>query len=230
MAKKFSKEECDALLSVFNGKKNTLEVALKEKLKTQDRMPVGTKKNPTLTELVPVFQFICENFCRSVQKKFSVEFKTNIYFKALSTDIIKFAEYKKSLEKDSFTFIFNIKELHCSVLIHVEDTLGSSLVNKSLGSNNAGQLEHSHSKIDEVIISKKVFILSKELETNINFAYEKINLNFSKTENRSQLLSCFHPDDDILLSVFEISSDSISGTFHVVIPGAGLKLLKSRRA
>lgn len=230
MAKKFTKEECDALLSVFNGKKNNLEIALKAK--NIERLPSGTRKAISLPELVPVFQFIYESFCRSIQKKFSNEFKINIYFKSLSTDVIKFGEYKKSLEKDSFTFIFNTKELHCSVLIHVEDTLSSSLVNKSLGSNNDGQplAEHSHSKIDEVIISKQVFIIAKELETAIDSAYEKIRLDFLKTENRPQLLSSFHPDDNVLLTVIEISSDSVNGSFHIAIPGIGLKLLQSKKS
>jgi len=229
MAKKLNKQECDALLEIFNGKKNTFESKIKNKLNSQDVISLSTKKNLSLPDLLPIFQFIYEVFCRSAQNKLSIEHKANIYLKSHSVDIVKFGEYKKNLEKDSLTFIFNTKELHCSILIHVENFLSSSLLNKSLGSNKSISLESQrvYSKIDEMTVYKSVYILSKELEAAISSAYERINLEFVKTENRSDLLSNFHPNDNVLLSVIKMSSESINGCFHVAIPGIALKQLKS---
>ena len=183
MARKLSKEECDTLLSIFNGKKPASESILKEKIKNQDMIATSVKKNATLIELVPVFKFIFESFCQNGQKKMSLEFKSTIYLKTHTTHIVKFGEYKKNLENNSLTFIFNAKEIQCSVLIHVQDALALSLVNKSLGSSKSNQhnFVHAYSKIDEVIISKQVFTLAKELETSINSAFEKINLNYLST-------------------------------------------------
>ena len=116
------------------------------------------------------------------------------------------------------------------MLIHIEDTLSSGLVSKSLGSNNSSSvaIERTHSKIDEMTISKSVFILSKELEAIINSAYEKIKIDFVKIENRAQLLSNFHPDDNVLKTVIEMNSDTVNGCFHIIIPGMGIKILKPR--
>jgi flagellar motor switch protein FliM len=231
MAKKLSKDECDALLSIFNGKKNSFDSVLKEKTNNQGAIISSVKKNATLIELVPVFQFVFENLCQNGQKKISIEFKSTIYLKTFGTHIVKFGEYKKSLEKDSLTFIFNAKEIHCSVLIHVKDELASSLVNKSLGSSKSNQhsLGHAHSKIDEAIILKHILILAKELELSINSAFDKINLNYLRIENRPQLLSIIHPDDEVLLALIEISSELISGEFHVVIPALGVKGLQGKK-
>jgi flagellar motor switch protein FliM len=231
MAKKLSKEECDALLEVFNGKKNTFKTNLKEDLKNHTVIAAEAKKNPTLAELVPVIQFIHENFCSSLQRKFSFEFKMNTFLKRLSTDIIKFGEYKNTLAKDSLTYIFSAKEIHCSMFIHLENNLSSSFINKSLGAtkNYQSSNAHSYSKIDESIISKQIFLIAKELETSFNAAFEKIHLSFTKCENRSQLLALYHPNDELLVSQIEISSESVQGIFHVVFPGIGLKLLKANQ-
>lgn len=229
MANILSQEEIDALLRGISG--GEIETELPDlhdpsgivhyDLTSQDRIIRGR---------MPTLEMTNEKFARLFRTTLSSLLRKVTSVSAISTDMIKFGEFLKTIPVPTSMHLFKLDPLRGSGLIIVESKIIFMLVDIIFGGTgrNTFKIEGREFTAIETSIIRKVVLaalgdMEKAWQALINF-----NISYSRSEINPQFVQLVTPTDVVVVSNFEIEVEYSSGIISLVIPYTTLEPLRER--
>lgn len=229
MANILSQEEVDALLRGISGGEIETEAVdlqgpsdvLTYDLTSQDRIIRGR---------MPTLEMTNEKFARMFRTTLSSLLRKVTSVSAVSTDMVKFGEFLKSLPVPTSMHLFKLDPLRGSALIIVESKIIFLLVDIIFGGSgrNAFKIEgREFTAIESSIIKKVVLSALGDIErawkplVDMTIAYQRSEIN-------PQFIQIVPPTDVVIVSTFEIEVEYSSGTISLCIPYSTLEPLRER--
>jgi flagellar motor switch protein FliM len=224
-----SQEEVDALLRGISGGEIETEVAdlqgptdvMTYDLTSQDRIIRGR---------MPTLEMTNEKFARMFRTTLSSLLRKVTSVNAISTDMVKFGEYLKSIPVPTSMHLFKLEPLRGSALIIVESKIIFMLVDIIFGGSgrSAFKIEgREFTAIESNIIKKVILSALGDLEK----AWQSLlglKITYQRSEINPQFVQLVPPTDVVIVSNFEIEVEYSSGTISVCIPYSTLEPLRDR--
>jgi flagellar motor switch protein FliM len=224
-----SQEEVDALLRGISGGEIETEAAdlqgptdvMTYDLTSQDRIIRGR---------MPTLEMTNEKFARMFRTTLSSLLRKVTSVNAISTDMVKFGEYLKSIPVPTSMHLFKLEPLRGSALIIVESKIIFMLVDIIFGGSgrSAFKIEgREFTAIESNIIKKVILSALGDLEK----AWQSLiglKITYQRSEINPQFVQLVPPTDVVIVSNFEIEVEYSSGTISVCIPYSTLEPLRDR--
>ena len=219
MAQILSQEEVDALLrGVTDGEIETeTEEAVDESgivsydLTSQERIIRGR---------MPTLDIINQRFTRLFRNSLSSTLRKVLDVSTVSTDTVKFGEFIKSLPVPASLHIFKMEPLRGFALFIAESKLVFALVDTFFGGggNVSMKIEgRDFTTIEQRMIKKVVLMALEDLEKAWKPVHS-VNISFVRSEVNPQFAAIVPPTDVVVVILFEIEMDQVSGTITVCLP------------
>ena len=229
MANILSQEEVDALLRGISGGEIETEVVdlqgpsdvMTYDLTSQDRIIRGR---------MPTLEMTNEKFARMFRTTLSSLLRKVTSVNAISTDMIKFGEFLKSIPVPTSMHLFKLEPLRGSALIIVESKIIFMLVDIIFGGSgrSAFKIEgREFTAIESNIIKKVILSALGDFEK----AWQSLiglKVSYQRSEINPQFVQLVPPTDVVIVSNFEIEVEYSSGTISVCIPYSTLEPLRDR--
>ncbi len=229
MANILSQEEVDALLRGISGGEIETEVVdlqgpsdvMTYDLTSQDRIIRGR---------MPTLEMTNEKFARMFRTTLSSLLRKVTSVNAISTDMVKFGEFLKSIPVPTSMHLFKLEPLRGSALIIVESKIIFMLVDIIFGGSgrSAFKIEgREFTAIESNIIKKVILSALGDLEK----AWQSLiglKISYQRSEINPQFVQLVPPTDVVIVSNFEIEVEYSSGTISVCIPYSTLEPLRDR--
>ena len=229
MANILSQEEVDALLRGISGGEIETEVmdlhgpsdVMTYDLTSQDRIIRGR---------MPTLEMTNEKFARMFRATLSSMLRKVTSVSAMSTDMLKFGEFLKSIPVPTSMHLVKLEPLRGSALIVVESKIIFMLVDIIFGGSgkNAFKIEgREFTAIESSIIKKVVVSALVDMERAWQSLAE-LKITHQRSEINPQFVQLVSPTDVVIVSVFEIEVEYSAGTISVCIPYSTLEPLRDR--
>lgn len=229
MANILSQEEVDALLRGISGGEIETEVVdlqgpsdvMTYDLTSQDRIIRGR---------MPTLEMTNEKFARMFRSTLSALLRKVTSVNAISTDMVKFGEFLKTIPVPTSMHLFKLEPLRGSALIIVESKIIFMLVDIIFGGSgrSAFKIEgREFTAIESNIIKKVILSALGDLEK----AWQSLiglKISYQRSEINPQFVQLVPPTDVVIVSNFEIEVEYSSGTISVCIPYSTLEPLRDR--
>jgi flagellar motor switch protein FliM len=224
-----SQEEVDALLRGISGGEIETEVmdlhgpsdVMTYDLTSQDRIIRGR---------MPTLEMTNEKFARMFRATLSSMLRKVTSVSAISTDMLKFGEFLKSIPVPTSMHLVKLEPLRGSALIVVESKIIFMLVDIIFGGSgkNAFKIEgREFTAIESSIIKKVILSALVDMERAWQSLAE-LKITHQRSEINPQFVQLVSPTDVVIVSVFEIEVEYSSGTISVCIPYSTLEPLRDR--
>lgn len=229
MANILSQEEVDALLRGISG--GEIETEVPDLRDPSDVMTYDlTSQDRIIRGRMPTLEMTNEKFARMFRTTLSSLLRKVTSVSAISTDMIKFGEFLKSIPVPTSMHLFKLEPLRGSALIIVESKIIFMLVDIIFGGSgrNAFKIEGREFTAIESNIIKKV-ILSALVD--IEKAWQSLidlKITYQRSEINPQFVQLVTPTDVVVVSNFEIEVEYSSGTISLCIPYSTLEPLRDR--
>jgi flagellar motor switch protein FliM len=224
-----SQEEVDALLRGISGGEIETEVVdlqgpsdvMTYDLTSQDRIIRGR---------MPTLEMTNEKFARMFRSTLSALLRKVTSVNAISTDMVKFGEFLKTIPVPTSMHLFKLEPLRGSALIIVESKIIFMLVDIIFGGSgrSAFKIEgREFTAIESNIIKKVILSALGDLEK----AWQSLiglKISYQRSEINPQFVQLVPPTDVVIVSNFEIEVEYSSGTISVCIPYSTLEPLRDR--
>ena len=219
MAQILSQEEVDALLrGVTDGEIETeTEEAVDESgivsydLTSQERIIRGR---------MPTLDIINQRFTRLFRNSLSSTLRKVLDVSTVSTDTVKFGEFIKSLPVPASLHIFKMDPLRGFALFIAESKLVFALVDTFFGGggNVSMKIEGRDFTTIEQRMIKKVVLMALEDFEKAWKPVHNVTISFVRSEVNPQFAAIVPPTDVVVVILFEIEMDQVSGTITVCLP------------
>jgi len=214
-----SQEEVDALLrGVTDGEIETeTEEAVDESgivsydLTSQERIIRGR---------MPTLDIINQRFTRLFRNSLSSTLRKVLDVSTVSTDTVKFGEFIKSLPVPASLHIFKMDPLRGFALFIAESKLVFALVDTFFGGggNVSMKIEGRDFTTIEQRMIKKVVLMALEDFEKAWKPVHNVTISFVRSEVNPQFAAIVPPTDVVVVILFEIEMDQVSGTITVCLP------------
>ena len=230
MANILSQEEVDALLRGVSGGEIETETVdfqggpsdvMTYDLTSQDRIIRGR---------MPTLEMTNEKFARMFRTTLSSLLRKVSSVSVVSTDMVKFGEFLKSIPVPTSMHLFRLDPLRGSALITVESKIIFMLVDIIFGGSgkNTYKIEdREFTAIENNIIKKVVLIALRDIERAWQSLVE-LKITYQRSEINPQFIQLVPPTDVVIVSTFEIEVEHSSGTISLCIPYSTLGPLRDR--
>jgi flagellar motor switch protein FliM len=224
-----SQEEVDALLRGISG--GEIETEAVDLQGPTDVMTYDlTSQDRIIRGRMPTLEMTNEKFARMFRTTLSSLLRKVTSVNAISTDMVKFGEYLKSIPVPTSMHLFKLEPLRGSALIIVESKIIFMLVDIIFGGSgrSAFKIEGREFTAIETNIIKKVILsalgdLEKAWQSLIG-----LKITYQRSEINPQFVQLVPPTDVVIVSNFEIEVEYSSGTISVCIPYSTLEPLRDR--
>ena len=229
MANILSQEEIDALLRGISG--GEIETELPDLHDPTDITSYDlTSQDRIIRGRMPTLEMTNEKFARMFRTTLSAMLRKVTSVSSISTDMIKFGEFLRTIPVPTSLHLFKLDPLRGSGLIIVESKIIFMLVDIIFGGSgkNTFKIEGREFTPIETSIIKKVVLaalsdMEKAWQSLINF-----NISYSRSEINPQFVQLVTPTDVVVVSNFEIEVEYSSGIISLVIPYSALEPLRER--
>lgn len=219
MAQILSQEEVDALLrGVTDGEIETeTEEAVDESgivsydLTSQERIIRGR---------MPTLDIINQRFTRLFRNSLSSTLRKVLDVSTVSTDTVKFGEFIKSLPVPASLHIFKMEPLRGFALFIAESKLVFALVDTFFGGTGSVSMKiegRDFTTIEQRMIKKVILMALEDLEKAWKPVHN-VTISFVRSEVNPQFAAIVPPTDVVVVILFEIEMDQVSGTITVCLP------------
>ena len=222
-----SQEEIDALLSAMDSgeidvaeeKQETVVAARSFDLTSQNIMERGQ---------FDALEEVYDKFINLLQASFSSLFQRVISVKIVSRETVKFGEFIKAFSNPTGFVIFSMEPLIGSALLAFEPNLVFSLIDCMFGGDGRPMEKmREFTLIERRMLQKLSVDVLKDLETAWDVAYT-LHLALRKIETKPEFVYLVNPSDQLIIVVFEISTESYSGNIHLCLPYLMLEPIKDQ--
>jgi flagellar motor switch protein FliM len=229
LANILSQEEVDALLRGISG--GDIETEVVDLQGPSDVMTYDlTSQDRIIRGRMPTLEMTNEKFARMFRTTLSSLLRKVTSVNAISTDMVKFGEFLKSIPVPTSMHLFKLEPLRGSGLIIVESKIIFMLVDIIFGGSgrSAFKIEgREFTAIESNIIKKVILSALGDLEK----AWQSLiglKITYQRSEINPQFVQLVPPTDVVIVSNFEIEVEYSSGTISVCIPYSTLQPLRDR--
>lgn len=219
MSQVLSQEEVDALLrGVTDGEIETEAEEIADEsgivaydLTTQERIIRGR---------MPTLDIINQRFSRLFRNSLSAAVRKALDVSAVSTDTVKFGEFVKSLPVPASLHIFKIEPLRGFALLVAESKLVFALVDTFFGGTGEAKMKiegRDFTIIEQRMIKKVVLMVLEDMEAAWKPVHN-VSMSFVRSEVNPQFAAIVPPTDVVVVVMFEVELDQISGTLTICLP------------
>lgn len=222
-----SQEEIDALLSAMDS--GEIDVAEeKQDVAVEVRSYDLTTQNIMERGQFDALEEVYDKFINLMQASFSSLFQRAISVKIVSRETVKFGEFIKAFSNPTGFVIFSMEPLIGSSLLAFEPNLVFSLIDCMFGGDGKPMEKiREFTLIERRMLQKLSVDVLKDLETAWDVA-TTLRLALRKIETKPEFVYLVNPSDQLIIVVFEISTESFSGNIHLCLPYLMLEPIKDQ--
>ena len=222
-----SQEEIDALLSAMDS--GEIDVAEeKQEVAVEVRSYDLTTQNIMQRGQFDALEEVHDKFINLFQASLSGMFQRTITVKIISRETVKFGEFIKAFSNPTGFITFSMEPLIGSALLAFEPNLVFSLIDCMFGGDGKPMEKiREFTMIERRMLQRMALAVLKDLETAWDVAY-RLRLALRKIETKPEFVYLVNPSDQLIIVVFEISTDSFSGNIHLGLPYLMLEPIKDQ--
>ena len=215
-----SQGEVDALLrGVGDGELETGTDEISETISGAEPFDLITQEK-VITGCLPTLNIINQMFCKLFQNTFSKLMRRSVQVSTISTSTIKFGDFQSSLPFPSCLHIFSMDPLRGHGLVVVENKLISAVIDTIFGGTGTQKTEitgRDFSSIEIRMIKSMIISTLKDLEKSWS-PVRTLKTNLVRSEVNPQFAAIVTPNDIVLVLLFKIEMENISGTLTICLP------------
>ena len=220
-----SQEEIDALLrGVGDGELETETDEIAENISGVEPFDL-TIQEKVIPGRLPTFNIINQMFCKLFQNTFSKLMRRSVQVSTISTDTIKFGDFQSSLPFPSCLHIFRMEPLRGHGLVVVENKLISAVIDTIFGGTGTQKTKitgRDFSSIEIRMIKSIIISALEDLEKSWRPVHT-LTTNLVRSEVNPQFAAIVTPNDIVLVILFKIEMENISGTLTICLPYAAIE-------
>ena len=220
-----SQEEVDALLrGVGDGELETETDEIAENISGVKHFDLTTQEK-VIPGRLPTLNIINQMFCKLFQNTFSKLMRRSVHVSTISTDTIKFGDFQNSLPFPSCLHIFRMEPLHGHGLVVMENKLISAVIDTIFGGTGTQKTTitgRDFSSIEIRMIKSMIISALEDLEKSWRPVHT-LTTNLVRSEVNPQFAAIVTPNDVVLVVLFKIEMENISGTLTICLPHAAIK-------
>ena len=222
-----SQEEIDALLTAMDsGEIDVVEE--KQEAAVEIRSYDLTAQNIMQRGQFDALEEVYDKFVNLFQGSLSSLFQRSITVKAISRETVKFGEFIKAFSNPTGFITFGMEPLIGSALMAFEPNLVFSLIDCMFGGDGKPMEKiREFTMLERRMLQKMAMAVLKDLETAWDVAY-RLRLSLRKIETKPEFVYLVNPSDQLIIVVFDISTDSFSGNIHLCLPYLMLEPIKDQ--
>ena len=220
-----SQEEVDALLrGVGDGELETETDEIAENISGVEPFDLTTQEK-VMSGRLPTLNIINQMFCKLFQNTFSKLMRRSVQVSTISTNTIKFGDFQSSLPFPSCLHIFRMEPLRGHGLVVVENKLISAVIDTIFGGTGTQKTKitgRDFSSIEIRMIKSIIISALEDLEKSWRPVHT-LTTNLVRSEVNPQFAAIVTPNDVVLVVLFKIEMENISGTLTICLPHAAIK-------
>ena len=220
-----SQEEVDALLrGVGDGELETETDEIAENISGVEPFDLTTQEK-VISGRLPTLNIINQMFCKLFQNTFSKLMRRSVQVSTISTDTIKFGDFQNSLPFPSCLHIFRMEPLHGHGLVVMENKLISAVIDTIFGGTGTQKTKitgRDFSSIEIRMIKSIIISALEDLEKSWRPVHA-LTTNLVRSEVNPQFAAIVTPNDIVLVVLFKIEMENVSGTLTICLPYAAIE-------
>ena len=184
-----------------------------------------TSQEKIIRGRLPTMDIINQMFSRLFRNTFSMLMRKSVEVSTVSTDTIKFGDFLRSLAVPSSLHIFRMEPLRGHGLMVVESKLVFAVVDTFFGGSGTKEAKITGRDFSSIEIRMTKSVVLSALE-DLEKAWRPVHTvttNFVRSEVNPQFAAIVPPTDIVLVILFEIEMESISGTLTICLPYAAIE-------
>ena len=184
-----------------------------------------TSQEKIIRGRLPTLDIINQMFSRLFRNTFSAMMRKSVDVSTVSTDTIKFGDFLRSLPVPSSLHIFRMEPLRGHGLMVVESKLVFAVVDTFFGGDGTKESKITGRDFSSIEIRMTKSVVLSALE-DLEKAWRPVHAvttNFVRSEVNPQFAAIVPPTDIVLVILFEIEMESISGTLTICLPYAAIE-------
>ena len=184
-----------------------------------------TSQEKIIRGRLPTLDIINQMFSRLFRNSFATLMRKPAQVNTVSTDTIKFGDFLRSLPVPSSLHIFRMEPLRGHGLMVLESKLVFAVVDTFFGGSGKKEAkigERDFSSI-EIKMTKSVVLSALEDLEKAWRPVHQVTTNFVRSEINPQFAAIVPPTDIVLVILFEIEMENISGTLTICLPYAAIE-------
>lgn len=224
MSQVLSQNEVDALL------RGVSEGAVETETDTTEDvsgvMPYDlTSQEKVIRGRLPTLDIINQMFSRLYRNSFSTLMRKSADVSTVSTDTVKFGEFLRSLPVPSSLHVFRMEPLRGFGLMVVESKLVFSLVDTFFGGSGTSEYKVTGRDFSaiEIRMTKNVVLTALQDLEKAWKQVHPITTSYVRSEVNPQFAAIVPPTDVVLVILFDIEMEGVSGSITVCIPYAAVE-------
>ncbi len=184
-----------------------------------------TSQEKIIRGRLPTLDIINQMFSRLFRNTFSTLMRRSVDVSTVSTDTIKFGDFLRSLPVPSSLHIFRMEPLRGHGLIVVESKLVFAVVDTFFGGSGEKEAKITGRDFSAIEIRMTKSVVLSVLD-DLEKAWRPVHTvttNFVRSEVNPQFAAIVPPTDIVLVILFEIEMENISGTLTICLPYAAIE-------
>ena len=184
-----------------------------------------TSQEKIIRGRLPTLDIINQLFSRLFKNTFSTLMRKSVNVSTVSTDTIKFGDFIRSLPVPSSLHIFRMEPLRGHGLIVVESKLVFAVVDTFFGGSGAKEAKITDRDFSAIEIRMTKTVILSVLH-DLEEAWRPVHTvttSFVRSEGNPQFAAIVPPTDIVLVILFEIEMENISGTLTICLPYAAIE-------
>jgi flagellar motor switch protein FliM len=229
MSNILSQEEVDALLRGISGGEVETEVfdqAVSEGVITYDL----TSQDRIIRGRMPTLEMLNEKFSRIFRGTMSSTVRKVVNISAMSTDMLKFGEFMKTLPVPTSMHIFKIDPLRGSALFVFESKIIFTLVDILFGGSGTAPYKvegREFTPIENNLIKKIVLSALTDLETAWKVLID-LKITYMRSEINPQFAQIVPPTDVVIVINYEVELENTTGVMSICFPYSSLEPVREK--
>ena len=229
MSKVLSQEEVDALLSGISGGEVETETD-KPPDSSSVRSFSFSNQDKVVRGRMPALELMGERFVRSLKTSVSSSLRKPAGAKIVSHEIMKYADYIKTVSLPASIHIVRMEPLRGSILVLLEASLVFGVVDIIFGGNGKGNFrveDREFTTIENRIIKRLVDLILTDLKEAWK-SIRPVSLTWVRTEVNPQFITIIANDDLVLVTTLELEMDGSAGKVMFCYPYSLLEPIKDK--
>jgi len=184
-----------------------------------------TSQEKIIRGRLPTLDIINQMFSRLFRNTFSTLMRKSVDVSTVSTDTIKFGDFLRSLPVPSSLHIFRMEPLRGHGLMIVESKLVFAVVDTFFGGSGTQEAKITGRDFSSIEIRMTKSVVLSALG-DLEKAWRPVHTvttNFVRSEVNPQFAAIVPPTDIVLVILFEIEMETISGTLTICLPYAAIE-------
>ena len=179
-----------------------------------------TSQEKIIRGRLPSLDIINQMFSRLFKNTFSTLMRKSVNVSTISTDTIKFGDFLRSLPVPSSMHIFRMEPLRGHGLVIVESKVVFAVVDTFFGGSGAKEVaitDRDFSAIEIRMTKTVILSVLHDLEEAWRPVHT-VTTSFVRSEGNPQFAAIVPPTDIVLVILFEIEMENMTGTLTICLP------------